>query len=256
MKRQPPPKDVKGLVSATTARRVVVLLIPALLLQACGSGSRDPGPAREVRFEAAAARTGVSTIVLEGAVWGTGRNAVVFAHAFGSSQDAWAPFAREIAGRGFMAVTFNFRGYGLSQGVRAPALADLDLEGALAHAKKLGADHVHVVGAGMGAIAALVVASKTELRSVVALSSPVAFRGLAAGPAPWPLRAPVLIVAARDDPQRAAGAAQTLEERISGAARLVLVDGTEHGSDLLDGQARDRIRRLVTEFLLDRKSGR
>jgi pimeloyl-ACP methyl ester carboxylesterase len=158
-----------------TALSVLMTLVVA---GAC-STSTKVAPATTTAFQARASADGATSITLEGAVWGRGGDtAVVFAHSYPTTQDAWAGFASQVAGRGLLVLTFNFRGYGQSQGTRDPSRADLDLEGAIAHAKSLGARRVLVVGASMGGTAALIVGSRQSLAAVVAVSAPVSFRGL------------------------------------------------------------------------------
>lgn len=231
-------------------------LLALALTAACGGGSGDrPAVSTPIRFPAPEVPRGGRTLSLEGSVWGSGRTAVVFAHAFPETQGSWAPFAAEVAGKGFLALTFNFRGYGLSEGSRDPARADLDLDAAVAEARRLGATAVEVVGASMGGTAALKVAARRPLAGVVAVSAPLRFRGLDAIRDAARVRSPVLLVAAADDPNRAAESARALSGRVRGPKRVEIVPGTRaHGTDLLGDDATGRrVRSLITSFLVEHR---
>lgn len=234
-------------------KKVALLCALLLAVPACmSSGTEQVGGG--IKFPAKLARDGATTITLEGTTWGTGKVAVVFAHSYPTSMDAWAPFARTIATRGFLALTFNFRGYGLSEGDKNASLADLDLEGAIEKAKALGATRILLVGASMGGTAALVVGSKLALAGVVAVSAPVAFRGLdAAGPVKT-LKEPVLLIAAERDPNGAAESAKALHAAAPEPKEIEIVSGsTAHGTELLEGEAADRVANDIAQFLIDHR---
>lgn len=238
-------------------RRLVVSVIAVAVL-VLGMGACKAKPVTRVgagiEFPAKAERTGVETIMLEGATWGTGRTAVVFAHSYPTSMDAWAPFARTISNRGFLALTFNFRGYGLSEGNRDPGAADLDLEAAVDKAKSLGAQRVLVVGASMGGTAALVVGARTALEGIVAVSAPVSFQGLDAEAVVKSLKAPVLFVAAERDPAAAADAARKLEALAPEPRDIEIVKGSAaHGTELLEGDDAARVANAIAQFLVDHR---
>lgn len=241
--------------------RRTLLAALALALAACGGGEEaptaPPAGAATVKFPAARASGSAETLTLEGAVFGPGssRTAVVLAHAFPENQGSWATFAREVAGRGFTALTFNFRGYGLSQGDRDPSRADLDLEGAVEEAKRRGATAVVVVGASMGGTAAIILASRTPLAGVVAVSAPQAFRGLDARGAVSRARAPLLLIAAEGDPNRAAANARALFAAAPQPKRLEVIRGSRaHGTDLLlDPRAAERVESLITSFIAEHR---
>lgn len=237
------------------AAALAALAVLATLV-ACGGGGAadDPSsPGSRITFPAPEREGAEGTVTLEGRIWGTARPTVVLAHSFPVAQDGWAGYAREIAGRGFTALTFNFRGYGLSGGARDPALAAVDLAAAVAEAKRRGASAVFLVGASMGGTAAVTVAAApgSGIAGVVALSAPLAFRGLSAEASS--LAAPLLLIAAERD-AGAPQAARALLERAAGAKRLEIIEGSSaHGTDLLTGATAERVRGLITSFLLEHR---
>lgn len=225
---------------------------------ACGGGGGAPEPPAAgggvIRFKAAAERGVTPALELEGRTFGSGSTAVVFAHMAPSSQDAWFDFAEEVARRGFLALTFNFRGYGLSEGSRDPARADLDIAAATEEARARGADAVFVVGASMGGTAAVVEAAAHSVAGLVTLSAPQEVGGLDARDDAPRIRAPALFIASRNDPAGAAKSARALYEAARGPRDVQVVGGSAHGTDLLTDPAVDeRVRRLIIAFLLDHR---
>ncbi len=110
----------------------------------------------------------------------TARAVVVLAHGFAGSCDNIAVVrqAQALRAAGFDVLSYDSRGHGRSEG--QCALGDLesyDIAAAVARAKRTGLDVV-LVGASMGAVAALRYAASgdTELAGVVSISAPATFR--------------------------------------------------------------------------------
>ena len=158
--------------------RWCLLAALTLALASCGGGSGQPkaggsGTAgNNVAIDVLLAPGSAQHIRLAGIERGAGSAGVVLAHMLGSSQLAWSAYATKLADKGFHVLTFDFRGHGLSGGDRNPSLAAVDLAGAVAKIRALGASRVLVVGASLGGTAALVVASSEQLAGVVTLSAP------------------------------------------------------------------------------------
>lgn len=219
--------------------RVLALLFA--LLPAC-IGAR-PTEGEVVRFRAE------DDVELEGELRGGGPHGVVLAHMFGSSREAWAGFATAVAEDGFVTLAFDFRGFGGSDGRPDAESAPRDLAAAVAAIREQGAEDVVVIGASVGGTATLHVAGETSLAGVATLSAPASFQGLAA---PREVVAavdePKLFIAAQDD-TAAADAALGFYEAASGAKRVEIVTGDEHGTALLEGGQGEQVRRLLLGFL-------
>jgi pimeloyl-ACP methyl ester carboxylesterase len=171
-------------------------------------------------------------VTLTGRTFGSGRSGVVLAHMFPSDATSWYGAARTLAGDGYRALAFNFRGYEPSSGSRDPSRAAVDLRSAYDWLKAEGAERVSLVGASMGGTASLIVAAEVDAPAVVALSAPVTFRGLDAGAVAADVTEPVLLLASRDDPSGAADALRRLSGLLpDDQARLYA--GEAHGTDLL-----------------------
>jgi esterase/lipase len=72
-------------------------------------------------------------------------------------------------------LTYDFRGYGDSQGERAVSMNALDLSAAVNFVRQQGATQVVLLGASMGGTASLKVAASVPVAAVVTLSAPADF---------------------------------------------------------------------------------
>jgi pimeloyl-ACP methyl ester carboxylesterase len=212
------------------------------LAAACG-GSEAAGPGRVVRFDAPDGPE------LAGEMRGRGETGVVLAHMFPADRTSWDPFAELLAERGYRVLNFDFRGFGDSSGSRDISMLGQDVLAAVEEVRRRGAIRMVVIGASMGGTAALVAASRAELDGVVTLSAPSTFMGIAAPPeVVQAVAEPKLFIAAQGDGQ-AAATAQGFYNDASGAKRLEIVNGSEHGTELLEGGQAEVVRRLILDFL-------
>jgi pimeloyl-ACP methyl ester carboxylesterase len=76
-------------------------------------------------------------------------------HDIGEDIDAWRPLRPGLARKGWTVLALDLRGHGGSDGEWTGAHGELDADLAVTLARRLGARHVCVVGAGRGAVAAL-----------------------------------------------------------------------------------------------------
>ncbi len=145
-----------------------------------------PGPAED--RDSSEGLVTADGVKLHGRYWSTetARAVVVLAHGFAGSCDNVAVVrqAEALRSAGFAVVSYDSRGHGRSEG--QCALGDLesyDIAAAVARAKRIGLD-VILVGASMGAVAALRYAAggDDELAGVVSISAPATFRTPLSGP--------------------------------------------------------------------------
>ena len=158
-----------------------------------------------------------------------GSGALVLAHMRGADRSTWEPFAKVAAGNGFRVLTFDFRGYGDSDGER-DTLLDVDLTAAVEHVQREGATSIVVMGASMGGTAAVNVASRLDLAGAASLSAPGEFLGLPAQDVAADVDEPLLLLVAEDD-EPYAGAAESMAETAPDA-RLEVFEGGAHGTNL------------------------
>ncbi|MGH2676848.1 MAG: alpha/beta hydrolase [Actinomycetota bacterium] len=221
-------------------RRVVAAGV--LLLTLAGCASPEEVTAREARFVTS------DGVELVGDVRGRGDAGVVLAHMYGTDRTSWSEFAQLLAQEGFLVLAMDFRGFGDSGGSRDISQLWQDVLAGADELRRRGARRVVVIGASMGGTAALVAASRAELEGVATLSAPSTFMGIAA-PAEVvaAVDEPKLFVAAQGDEQ-AALTAQALYTTASGAKRVEIVTGSDHGTDLLEGTQAEVVRMRLLSF--------
>ena len=191
---------------------------------------------------------------LKGRLFGQGRSGVVLAHMFHEDQTSWWEFAQLLADQGFMALTFDFRGYGDSGGDEGKIeLMDRDVKAALEFLEDRGASKIVLVGASMGGTISLGVAADREVVGVVSLSAPVEFLGLKVKGKR--VRAPVLLIATDGDRSAKKNLQDMIEMGVVGGPELtdsvIFEGGNDHGSNILKGDhgpaATDRILGFLAE---------
>ncbi len=176
------------------------------------------------------------------------RKVVVLAHEFPRDQTAWTDFARELAGRGVHALTFDFRGYGETGGDRDVSKIDLDLEAAVRFIGSRDYEQVYVFGASMGGTAALKVAARLDVAGVVTISAPAEFRGLDARDDVAAVTEPKLFIAASGD-NVAPDAVDYFMQSAPEPKQQTIYDGSEHGTELLRGDSGPDVKEALFAFL-------
>jgi pimeloyl-ACP methyl ester carboxylesterase len=205
----------------------------------------------EVWFEAADGTR------LSGVVLGQGRTGVILAHQRWFNLCSWMPFARKLTEQGYRVLAFDFRGFGASSTPKGRAARGLDLDVAagVEYLRRQGIDRVVLVGASMGATAALMDAASadataTGVAAVISISGPARFYEMDAGLAVKRMRVPVLFVGSSEEGSYARAARLMYSRAGSRSKRMVLVPGRTHGIGLLEeGANAAQIRELVTTFI-------
>ena len=155
-----------------------------------------------------------------------------------------------MADEGYAVLTFDFRGYGESDGDQDFDKLDEDLKAAIRFMRvDRGKAPVFLIGASMGATTSLVVAQDEDLGGVIAVSPPAEFESQNAVEAISDVTVPVLIVATEDD-----APALALEQVIEAAPDSVdteLYSGNAHGTDLLQSEHSTAFRARILSFLRD-----
>jgi alpha-beta hydrolase superfamily lysophospholipase len=230
----------------------LVAVVAMLLLCACRSGSGEapvsPAPAGsdEVSF-----RTD-DGIELSGRSFGP-RHAeagIVLAHGATVDQSSWFAFADELGRRGYLVLTFDFRGYcpggdaGCSGGSKDTNARPTDLRAAIEEIRSFGIGRLGLMGSSLGGSAALAVAADGDrLDLVVALSAVSATDSDLQA-----ISAPKLFMAGTADDGIAA-LAQRFFDVSSQPKRLVLLDTGDHGAEMLRGSRREEARAAVFDWL-------
>lgn len=221
-------------------RAAAVAAVAALIASACAG---EAAPGRVVRFSTD------DGVRLSGELRGSGPTGVVLAHMFPTDRTSWAELGSLLADRGYRSLAFDFRGYGGSGGERDIPEIWRDVLAATDALRERGARRIVLVGASMGGTASLIAAARTEVQGVITLSAAGTFMELSAPPEVLQaVDEPKLFIAAQGDGS-AAATAQTFYDTASGAKRLEIVTGADHGTDLLEGQQAESVRGLILDFL-------
>jgi alpha/beta superfamily hydrolase len=233
---------------------------------ACGEPARStPSPeaiataesvARQITFEAQYSATpekddeDKTPVALDARVFGSGATGVILAHMRPADQTSWFPFATKLAETGeFTAMTFDFRGYGESEGDKQFDRIDADLHAAIDYMRDtLGISKIFVVGASMGGTAAVVVAENADLAGVVSISSPGQFPPFDAVDASQRVREPKLFITSEDDVP-AARSQEDFWEAAPEPKQQHVYDGDAHGTALFDGPHATELEQLIFSFL-------
>lgn len=232
-----PRADVRTAVLRFVRSRLRDPAPPQPLAARCGN---PPGaPSQTFWF---AARDGLR---LDGATVGSGRTAIVLAHEYPSDLCPWLDYAGHLARAGFRAFLFDFRGFGRSEEAQEPVAAwrlQDDVAGAVAEARRRGAQRVFLVGASMGGSAVLAAAPTLSppVDGVVSLSGEtdidamIGSQGLDPLPVAPKLHVPVLLAGSREDGAVSPADLRELAGRVSGPADVLVRAGGAHGWTLLD----------------------
>jgi pimeloyl-ACP methyl ester carboxylesterase len=177
-------RTARGRHARTTSRLLLGFVVGAALV-ACSNGepasrtgaatsaTETASSPRPVRFSAA------DGVELVGRLSGTGDVGVILAHGFshGTAQEGWLGFVPALVGRGYMVLTFNFRGFcggDCSAGSSELGKNWRDAMAAVEFMETRGAKKIFLIGASMGGLAVLRAARMPEVdvAGVVSLSTP------------------------------------------------------------------------------------
>lgn len=191
-------------------------------------------------------------IVLSGRLFGPeNQPLVILTHMRPNDQTAWFSYAEELADNGFAALTFDFRGYGESEGRQDFGKLDDDLRAVINYMRDQGRGQIFLIGASMGGTTSLVVAAQEAVEGVAVISPPAQFEGQDALGAVPNVTAPKLFIASEDD----TAARLSLDEMLEVAAPPVdsqVYTENAHGTDFFDplrSQHADDVRQRVLDFL-------
>ena len=115
---------------------------------------------------------GPGKVILRGQRFGAGDRWAVLVHRVGSDLDGWRQLATWLSGRGLAVLAFDLPGHGASDDDWDPKDAIAAVAAGVDFARSQGARQVHLIGEGVGALAALGVAAgrSSDVVSVAALS--------------------------------------------------------------------------------------
>lgn len=200
-------------------------------------------PTHEVKF---VTKDGVQ---LAGTLYGSGHTALILSNQTDTTQRDWAPFAKLLASKGYLTLTYDFRGQGASQGSFDTDKLVTDAEAAMALVRKSGAQHIVLIGASIGGAVTARAASVDPVNAVVILSAPAAWPDLEADDnVIQHLGAPAFFLNSEGDTY--AAATQHMYDVAAQPKQLKLYQGFDHGVELVyDAQFGPEVRQLIFTFL-------
>jgi alpha/beta superfamily hydrolase len=220
-----------------------------LLFAACGgpaapiptTGQATPGP-RSVTF------TTEDGLQLSGTLYGQGTAAIIFSHMSDGSRAEWRDLPEKMAGMGYMALAYDFRGRGDSEGTFDPPASNKDLMAAVNFIRDEGAQKIALIGASMGAMASAKVAAVEKTEAVICLAGGISWSGpeisdqeLAA------ISAPLLVITSEED--QFVQDTLHIYEVASSPKEKHLYPGRTHGTDLFDTHGADLSQRIINFIL-------
>lgn len=199
-------------------------------------------PTRDVTF------TTPDGVLLDGTLYGSGTTGVVLSHQVNGQQSQWMYFARVLAAHGYLALTFDFRGRGASEGTPDTAKQDTDLRAAIQFLRGQGVKQIALMGASLGGAVTLRVAATEPVTAVATLSAvaqwatqPVTDDIVKA------IKAPKLFINSKLDP--AAGDTQHMYDVAAAPKEIHLYEGNEHGVALFGGPNGDDLTQRLLTFM-------
>ncbi|NUO55931.1 MAG: alpha/beta fold hydrolase [Hamadaea sp.] len=240
-----------------------VALLSVLAVSACGgddkptaepSGPRAGGNCEEAAAAGRPVHFGAEESAdLYGLVFGDGPTGIVISHMNGGDVCQGMPYAKELAGRGYRALVFDFAGFGASPGSAAVPQAR-QVVAAATFLRKDGASAIVLIGGSMGATASVAAAPQLTPppKAVVSLSAPTSFGADNALPAAAKLTSPVFYTAGEYESSFADAAKQLYDATPTSVPRTLLLGeaSANHGLWLTDPTVGVQpLRAKIAEFL-------
>lgn len=184
-------------------------------------------------------------ITLSGTLFGQGQVGVALSHMFPTDQTSWHAFAQTLADTGYLALAYDFRGYGQSGGQKRIDQIDRDVRAAVEFLRGEGAQRVVLIGASMGGTASARVAGPVGADGLVVISSPRSFQGLSVSEDDLrAFKGPSLWIGSRGD--AATAETEAMHAQANEPKALHIYAGSAHGTYIFDtGDAADLTRRLL-----------
>jgi pimeloyl-ACP methyl ester carboxylesterase len=255
--RSPPPR-LAGLLPLSA----VPLVVGALVLPACGPSSKRDRTHHSSRSGEPVIFDAADGVRLTGKVFGEGPVGVVLAHMGrgGDTQADFYPLARELAERGYLALTYNRRGVcdasarTCSQGSDDYASSWQDVVGAAEFVRSRGATTLVLIGASIGAMASLHAAVSHQVQPAALIEIGGVNHASGYDFSREQLRAldcAKLFVSSKDDVYAGADAAREWYGWANEPKQLEILPGAAHGTDMLRrGEPTARpLLELVVRFL-------
>jgi WD40 repeat protein len=249
---------------------LIALTLLLFLFTACTSIKDTSAPIPEATMlpEPVSTVTSVSTetvtfttednVALSGTLFGNGKIAVILAHQGtpGTNQTAWHPFARLLSEHGYAALAFDFRGVGQSAGKLLYGNLAMDVSAAAQFLQNRGYQKIVCIGASMGGTACIRAAQDHTFIGLIALASTMAVGSGAVSMHLTPgdlgnLTQPKLFISANGDYGVVVGDTKRMYELSPDPKNLLLLPGTQHGTNLFDTDVEEELSAVMLRFIED-----
>ena len=204
----------------------------------------SPGP-RPITF------TTPDGATVNGELYGAGDTAVIFS-VMGSCKQGWSELAKEVAGQGMMALTYQWRA------CRANSVDETlirkfldDTRGAINFMREQGATRIVLVGASLGGVASakLTVESGAVGLVVVAAPDEISEWDFHIDAADLDTDVPKLFITAENDPIVPASATRALHDLAADPKEWQTYPGPAHGTDLFETENGAVVQQRILEFI-------
>jgi dienelactone hydrolase len=232
-------------------RYVSLFLVILFLLSGCSKANSNKVNVENVNF------TTDDGIKLAGTLYLPENNngiAVILSHqgTIGADQTTWQPFAELISKKGFIALTYDFRGRGKSEGTLVFTLLFDDLLAAIDYANSRGFSRIVCIGASMGGNATLQVALQKNLEGIALVCCTLPY-GLSLEDLKR-ITIPKLFICTEDDTADGiltflATTMQVMYDNSPEPKQIKIFPGTEHGTLIFDSDNGNEFRDLLLDFL-------
>jgi esterase/lipase len=181
---------------------------------------------------------------------------VIFAHMLDHDRTDWDILAKKFNDKGFTTISIDLRGHGKSGGDWKQFSEEdfngmvYDIKAAKEFLDEKGKDSVSIVGASIGANAAVkYAASDKEIKSVVLLSPGINYKGISIEDDITDFKTPILIIVSKNDayPYESSN---IIYEKVSGKKELIVEENLGHGSDMLpkSQEMQDKIIKFISSY--------
>jgi alpha/beta superfamily hydrolase len=162
-----------------------------------------------------------------------------------TGKEDWTDFAVMLQKRGYMTLTYYYRGIKPSGGTRVITNQDKDIAAAVSYVKGRGADKIVLVGASCGGTISTIEATKTPVEGLVVIGSPGNIEGMGAtDEALQTVTAPKLFISSEGD--QWTGPMMELYEKMSDPKESHIYPGSVHGTGLFFSEhGQDFTQRLI-----------
>jgi pimeloyl-ACP methyl ester carboxylesterase len=234
----------------------VLVLLAAL--SACGRSLGSTSSAAPTASPAPTATPGISAqpvsfstqdgVTLSGTLYGHGAQAIILSNEGNNASEPWQPVAEQLAAHGYLVLSYAYRPSAANfDGLAAHALADLQVAISFMRARPI--TRLILIGASLGALVSLKVATIQRVDGLVAISSPMGYQEIQLTDVDLrQLVVPKLFVTSADN-QPFASATLHMFAVAPAPKEQRVYPGTAHGTSLFVGASGTDLFAVILQFV-------